>query len=251
MSFPTPPFITRQAAAFLMAGALITMTVFATVRTIQLRAQLTAEGEEHTRQQLATPIDLWEDYVTDRAVGWLVLAASGEDLGPREQRARQNTPWFEGIYVWESDPGGVRFLHPPAPFAEDHDRLFRDPCLARAREISRLAPPKAAGAAFVRCRSRSPEVWLLASSLASALLEASQEPELALSVLTEHEPTIATSLEQIGGMGLSLQRQVIRRNQAATLQKTLGLTEDRRKNLEASVREITRLDGAELETVAA
>lgn len=247
MSDAQGPLISRRLAAFLMAGALVTLTVFAGVRTFQLRARLMEEGAEQSARQLATTMDLWESYVTDRAAGWLAEAAVAEDLARQEKRGRDSTPWLEGIYVWERGEEGVTFVHPAPPVVEAHEQLFRDPCLARAREISRVAPPAAAGAAFVRCRSRGEAVWLLASSLAAALFEAGDQPQLALRVLTEEPPPLELTLAEARERRLSLQRVVVRRTQAARLYRSLGEREPRRALLLGTVEEITGLGGAELE----
>ena len=243
------PVMSRRLSAWLMVGALATITTFAAVRTFQLRQQLAEDSADRLRSALQDRLATWENNLGERAEAWLLELAQGTPAHEHELLQRQSTRWYEASYVWSLEADTVRFEHPALPVAEAGEQLLADPCMSRARLLSRAAPPEVAGLQFRRCRTRATPVRLLASSLSAAFLEAADQPELALEALDEIDPPLDFPLDRASQNGLSAYRMVVRRTQAARLLETLDQQERRERLLLLTATEISELSGGELESL--
>ena len=100
--------LSRRGSYWLLTTALVTIALFAVMRTLQLRKDQMQDEVRRTEQQLHMRGELWERAVLDRVGAWIVDMASATDIAARQQHHRMATPWFDAFYLWENLDTGQR-----------------------------------------------------------------------------------------------------------------------------------------------
>ena len=92
----------------LLVLAFLAFGFYAFQSTYLLQQEEHAQEEQQAREHLETLIEVWESGIFSRANSWFEEVQLSEQPEQLEARWRQNTPWFDALYIWDAE----RLLYP-------------------------------------------------------------------------------------------------------------------------------------------
>ena len=204
------------------------------------------EKEVHAAgTRLRAFVDQWEDAVGERTTLWLTELGAGGSTLDRELFLRANVAWFDAFYVWE--PGGV--VWPPAWPDEDVASLRADPCLRKAAAAAGFDEPLASARGYQACFAGTPPVALLAASEAAELLLNANQPVAADRLVRLIGRRVGVPLREAAEQNIYARRLIYLRLQQARALDAQGRQDLAERSVRTLAREVTALDGANLENV--
>ncbi len=176
---------------WLWAMALLFFAVFAATATRRMQSDL--ERKEHGRIVAGTlqAMELWERQVLDATASWLASLEQAGDLRRLELRAREESPWVDSFYLWDTQTGQV--IHPTA-VTRSFEGETRG-CIAQAERLAPFLPARAEAASYLSCLPSAPAADILLTGRAARLLLQAGRPDAALRALRAGQAPLALDLQ--------------------------------------------------------
>ena len=243
--------VLRRLSYWALGIALLLLVVIATAQAIDMQLDLERDELERAQLDLEREARIWDAAIAERAHAWLQELADTEDVPRREERLREDWPWFEGFYLWRRGRSGPLWLHPSPALVEDLPALNSAPCLVAAHAKEPRTPPAQVPDLYRACKDSPDEaVRLFAATEAATRLLAMGNPTEAQRALQESGvPVLELSVAPT--RGIASRRMAIRRVLEAEAVIMAGRAPVARTILADLGREIALQDGPVLEETIA
>ena len=176
---PLRPLLLNTLSFWLWAMALVFFGLFAATATQRLQADLQRKEDARFQASTQQAMELWERQVLDATATWLASFETAGDLAGFEQQAREEIPWVDSFYLWDTRDGSI--VHPAAvaiaPTASDLS------CVSEVEQLAPVLPPQAQAFSYLGCLPAPPAVEVLVTARAARLLLQIERPEAALRAL--------------------------------------------------------------------
>jgi len=176
---------------WLWAIALISFGLFAATATQRFHADLQRSEAARFVASTQLAMELWERQVLDAASTWLADFASAEDRAGFEHRSREDIPWMDSFYLWDTSDGSL--IHPPPPPPPPSaDELA---CVLGVERAAPVLHAPAEALAYISCLPAPPRVEVLITTRAATLLSEAELPVAALRAMHAGQLSDDTTLE--------------------------------------------------------
>ncbi len=223
--------------------ALVSFGLFAASATQRYHADLQREEEARFVESTRQSMELWERQVLDAASTWLADFASASDPAAFERGSREDIPWMDSFYLW--DTRERQLIHPRA-LAWAPEGSERD-CLTQVERDAPILHPRAEALAYLGCLPAPPATELLVTQRASALLTQAGRLEDAFRALHAGQSPTRMSLDQGAQRGIPASRLARWRLQHVMLLQVLGQDDQALAQGRDLASDIAALNGPQLE----
>ncbi len=230
---------------WLWALALVFFAVFAATAT--RRAQSDLERKEYSRIVAGTlqAMELWERQVLDATGTCLASLEQAGDLTQLEMQARDESPWVDSFYLWDTRTGEVIHPRPIEPVLEPETRR----CLGQAEMLAPFLPKQAGAASYIACLPSPPSAEILFTGRAARLLLQADLADAALRALQAGQARPNMTLTAGLGRGIPAVDLASWRLLHIEIMLARGEHEAVREAGLRLGRELSQLNGTELESV--
>jgi signal transduction histidine kinase len=188
---PLRPLLLNTLSFWLWAMALLFFGLFAATATQRLQADLQRKEDARFVASTQQAMELWERQVLDATATWLASFETAGDLAGFEQQAREEIPWVDSFYLWDTRDGSI--VHPTS-VAEPPDASDLA-CITGVEQLAPVLPPEAQAFSYLGCLPAPPAVEVLITARAALLLLQIDRPEAALRALEAGQTPLGLPLD--------------------------------------------------------
>ncbi len=188
---PLRPLLLNTLSFWLWALALVSLGLFAATATQRLQTELQQQEDARYVASTQQAMELWERQVLDATATWLASFESAGDLAGFEQQARDEIPWVDSFYLWDTRDGSI--IHPRSPALEPDPQV--QGCLAEVERGAILTPIGLQASAYLSCLPAPPGYEILITQRAATLLLQEGSPEAARRALTAGQTPLGLPLD--------------------------------------------------------
>ncbi len=189
---PLRPLLLNTLSFWLWALALVSFGLFAATATQRLQADLQRKEEARFLASTQQAMELWERQVLDATATWLASFETAGDLAGFEQQAREEIPWVDSFYLWDTRDGSI--VHPEVPEAPYTHEDLR--CVLAVEQLAAALPSEAEANAYLGCLPAPPALEVLITARAAQLQLQLGRPEVGLRALQAGQTPMGIPLEE-------------------------------------------------------